>query len=368
MDSGRIQGFDGLRAISFLLVFASHKVPLSHPDAFGDVGVWTFFVLSGFLITRILAQAREDAEAGRTTASWGLARFYLRRTARIFPVYYALLGVALLISLAVPIDHFWAAEKLAYASYTTNILIAYRDAWPGDFGHLWSLAVEEQFYLLFAPLALLTPRRRTALLCLAFIAVALVTKVAMELGGASSTAIDVNSVINFGLLGLGGLVGLAAGVRRLPSWLVGGPAQAATLVALVAIPAIFGAWRETWLVYAKVIGLLAALLVFQIAAAQKTFLVAILEAAPLRLLGRISYATYLFHHFIHFSTIATALGLGSLAATPWPVKASAELAITIALATASWVVLERPLLRLGARLTARAPFAPQSRAPRPTEA
>jgi peptidoglycan/LPS O-acetylase OafA/YrhL len=161
VEHDRIRGFDGLRAIAFLLVFASHKIHFAHADSAGDVGVWLFFVLSGFLITRILARSRSEIEIGISTVRKSLRHFYLRRTARIFPPYYLLLAFFAAASLFVQIDHFGMLEKLAYLLYGTNILVAARGQWVGDFGHLWTLAVEEQFYLLFAPLVLLVSRKNT---------------------------------------------------------------------------------------------------------------------------------------------------------------------------------------------------------------
>src|SRR3974390_867800 len=126
VQDGRIRGFDGLRAIAFLLVFASHKIHFRHANAFGDVGVWLFFVLSGFLITRILARSRSDIEAGLANTSGSLGHFYLRRTARIFPPYYFLLAIVAVCSLLIPIDYFGRTERLAYSLYGTNILVAAR--------------------------------------------------------------------------------------------------------------------------------------------------------------------------------------------------------------------------------------------------
>jgi len=353
----RIAGFDGLRAIAFLLVFISHQAPLENAGVYGDVGVWMFFVLSGFLITRILARSREGIERGLTTPRLALMRFYIRRTARIFPPYYLVLGIALVISAFTPVDNFWLSARIAYAFFLTNIFIGLRDAWIGDFGPFWSLAVEEQFYLVFAPLVLALPRSRVGPLCIGFIVVGLATKVGMEIMGAAPTPIDVHSLINFGLLGFGGLVGLNLD-RRVPAWLLTGPAQAATGLIYLALPVAFGAWSGPWMTYGKLSGLLAGLLLFQIARAQQTRFVAILESAPLRGIGRISYGAYLFHHFIHFAHIQAALGwIGWRLDAARPLQVLVELAATLVLATLSWRFLERPIVTWAAHLTSRGRWA-----------
>jgi len=110
----RIRGFDGLRALAFLMVFVSHKMPTVRTDAVGTAGVWLFFVLSGFLITRILARFRERIETGSESVSGGLSAFYLSRTARIMPVYYAFLAVLSVLS---QLGHIELGEKGRQLSY-----------------------------------------------------------------------------------------------------------------------------------------------------------------------------------------------------------------------------------------------------------
>jgi peptidoglycan/LPS O-acetylase OafA/YrhL len=351
-QAGRIRGFDGLRAIAFLLVFGSHKIYFAHADSFGDVGLWLFFVLSGFLITRILARSRSEIENGLATVSDRLGRFYLRRTARIFPPYYLLLVLLAATSLFVPIDYFGTSEKLAYFLYGTNLLIAARSQWIGDFGHFWSLAVEEQFYLAFAPLALLAPRRHTVSVCLAMVSVGIATKIVLEFANASPVSIDVNSLINFALIGLGGAIGLNAG-RPAPKWLIGGSAQVAVLGLYVALPAAFGTWPHLWPLFGRLSAVLVGALLFQIFQGQRSWFVTILESAPLRNIGRISYGAYLIHHFLHFSVIENLLLHMGAGPTPKPVQVLAELAASLLFAAASWRYVEKPIIAWAAGVTSR---------------
>jgi peptidoglycan/LPS O-acetylase OafA/YrhL len=352
-QAGRIRGFDGLRGIAFLLVFISHKVYFAHADSVGDIGVWLFFVLSGFLITRILARSRSEIENGSLTVYDGLRGFYVRRTARIFPPYYSLLMILAIISLFVPIDNFGPFEKTAYFLYGTNILIAASGHWIGDFGHFWSLAIEEQFYLVFAPLVLLTPRRHTAILCLAMVALGIVTKIVLELANASSVAIDVNSLVNFALIGMGGIIGLNAG-RPAPKWLTGGLAQFAVLCLYMALPAAFGTWPFFWPLLGKVSAVLVGVLLFQIFKQQQSGFVTVLESAPLRNVGRVSYGAYLIHHFLHFSAIESLLQQLGVVTTPRPVQVLAELAASLILAAVSWRYVEKPIIAMAKRTTSSA--------------
>jgi peptidoglycan/LPS O-acetylase OafA/YrhL len=359
VQRARIRGFDGLRAIAFLLVFFSHKIYFSHAESFGDVGVWLFFVLSGFLIVRILARSRSEIENGSSTFSSSLGRFYLRRTARIFPPYYLLLLSLAAASLFVPIDHFDMPEKVAYFLYGTNVLVAERNAWIGDFGHLWTLAVEEQFYLAFAPLVLLVPRRLTCGLCLAMVSAGFATKVALEARHAAPISIDVNSLANFALIGFGGAVGLKAD-RQVPKWLAGAVAQAVVLGAYMALPIAFGTWPYLWPLLGKLSAVLVGMLLLQIFQGQQSRFVSIMESAPLRNLGRISYGAYLIHQFVHFSMIGVPLRHLGVGSAPRYIQVLVELAGSLIIARLSWRYLEKPIIGWAARVTARASLVPSS--------
>ncbi len=162
--SARIPSLDGLRAISIGLVLIGHlsgtryfPLPKSVGDFFSlaEVGVIVFFVISGYLITTLLLQ--EMAATGRIH----LLRFYFRRTLRIFPPYYTLLFVLIVLRLSGVIA-LSQADIVPALTYTSNYFT--RASWY--VGHTWSLAVEEQFYLLW-PATLLWLGQRRAVVCAA---------------------------------------------------------------------------------------------------------------------------------------------------------------------------------------------------------
>src|ERR1700733_2687606 len=158
MAAARIQGFDGVRAIAVIFVYVQHSNDLATRFPLGEIGVWSFFVLSGFLIIRILHAAKIKIESGLSSFFREFGRFLGHRTVRIFPIYYLVLAIASLLVLSGKnIEHFTANWALSYWTYLTNIQIERANELPGIFTHLWSLSIEEQFYVLAAPLFLLLP-------------------------------------------------------------------------------------------------------------------------------------------------------------------------------------------------------------------
>ena len=154
-----IPGLDGVRAIAFLLVFFLHTDYLY----FGWVGVQLFFVLSGFLITDILLRMKEKFGAGDY-----FKKFYGRRFLRIFPLYYLYLLIIFIVTIVVIYYGYRVAymqrtqEQFPYAlAYIYNFFNA-SSAYDGEswlIGHLWSLSVEEQFYIFWPLLIFLTPKK-----------------------------------------------------------------------------------------------------------------------------------------------------------------------------------------------------------------
>ncbi len=162
----RIPGLDGLRAISILLVLLAHASGTrgfpgtwSYLGRLGNLGVRIFFVISGYLITTLLL--RELAQTGTIR----LLRFSWRRALRLFPAAFTYISV-IAAGAAIKLVQLMPGDLIAALTYTMNF--HFHRAWP--LGHLWSLAVEEQFYLLW-PAALLLARRQRAVFVLAAVCV-----------------------------------------------------------------------------------------------------------------------------------------------------------------------------------------------------
>ncbi len=146
---------DGLRFVAVALVLWDHWMPEPHLLPLGALGVNLFFVLSGFLIARILLTSKDKNFGKPNGLKDYLRKFYIRRTIRIFPIYYlSLLGLWLLNDPSMRSDRAW--WQVFYAS---NVYIATKETWFGITDHFWSLAVEEQFYIFFPILIFFIPRR-----------------------------------------------------------------------------------------------------------------------------------------------------------------------------------------------------------------
>jgi len=165
MNKGYIRSLDGLRGIAILLVMSFH----AGLNQFGWMGVQLFFVLSGFLITRILW--KEKMTGGSRLLQF--RNFWIRRSLRIFPLYFAFLALLGLSYLVVAFPSYLPQYFAYLVTYTVNYTRT-ADWWIVTplFTHLWSLSIEEQFYLFFPFIILLAPVRLIRILLVAVIILA----------------------------------------------------------------------------------------------------------------------------------------------------------------------------------------------------
>jgi peptidoglycan/LPS O-acetylase OafA/YrhL len=158
---GRLEGLDGLRGLAMLGVIFCHLSIFT----IGWIGLPSFFVLSGFLITRVLLNDRAESDSLRSY----FGRFYLRRSLRVFPIYYIYLLLLTLAVLTVPSLARLQGELPWAWAYLYNFRMIASDEHSRLLGHLWSLSVEEQFYLLWPWLIAFAPRRLIPVVCLVLV-------------------------------------------------------------------------------------------------------------------------------------------------------------------------------------------------------
>jgi peptidoglycan/LPS O-acetylase OafA/YrhL len=325
----------------------------------GWEGVDLFFVLSGFLITGILL----DAKGGRHY----FRNFYARRVLRIFPIYYLTIAVVLLLSLLpVVARHFPDATEFSrvqpwYWTYTTNYLVALHGwaAAPMRSTHLWSLAVEEQFYLIWPALVLLVDRRTLARICIGFLIVCPLLRLGLFLTGTDVTVLQVITPTRLDTLGLGALLAIAArsegGLMRWRRPL--GYAALGCIAALASTLAfrirIADQSPEIATIgYSLIACVCGALVTFATTTPAGTVTHRFLAHPALRAIGRYSYAMYIFHfpivgllHARHLAPDSMPTILGSHLPAQLAFTALC-FGLTYAVAFVSWHLFEQPILKL----------------------
>jgi peptidoglycan/LPS O-acetylase OafA/YrhL len=356
---------DGLRGLAVLMVLAFHflhidgegsaveRILLSASRA-GWAGVDLFFVLSGFLITGILLDARGGQDYFRA--------FYARRVLRIFPLYYAYLAVLfLVVPLLLPSLDVKSGTQGWLWTYLGNVLFAREGGFEASpyTAHFWSLAVEEQFYLLWPLLVWVLPRRRLALACLALVAVAFALRFGIHRTTFNATAAYVLTPARVDALAMGALVAIGARepgwwprIRRGAPWVLAASAAAVAAV-WVGQGGIFGGDPvvQVW-AFGPLAAGFAAVLVLAVDAAPGSLLSRALVRPGLTGAGKYSYGLYVLHYPIFlaleaagFTSLAMAAALGSRLAGMAAFAAVAG-AATLAAALLSWHVIERPFLAL----------------------
>ncbi|HUO88503.1 MAG TPA: acyltransferase [Rhizomicrobium sp.] len=339
----RMKQLDAIRAFAILLVMVQHfggrAVNAAFPIGAGSIGVGCFFTLSGFLITGNLLESF-DARPGRMWTAW--RNFYARRLLRLMPAYYAVLAALVLFGIE-PIASSWPW----HAAYLTNVWIA--------LGHhsnvFWSLAVEEQFYLLWPFAIALVPRRWLVPVVLAMIAGELAFRLCVVLGGFDTRATSRLLFANLTLLAAGCMLALVSYREHRANdfgWHRGTAARAFATAACGALALAVIVWailpKEGDLVryFANNVlcGVFYAWVVAQAAIGVTGPAGRVLDNAILQYVGRISYGLYLVHDWMR--AIVERL-FGTM---PRYLEGLLVLVLTFAICAASWRFFEKPILDL----------------------
>lgn len=333
---------DSVRAFAVLLVLWHHWRPQLRAP--GSLGVWIFFVLSGFLITRILLKARRDTA---TENRKSLVNFYIRRFLRIFPLYYFVLIVSFAVSAAFRINWYW------YASYLQNFMMIMAGKDDYIFGtHLWSLAVEEQFYVVWPLIALFAPRIVLLPLILLSIALAVATRYYCTHIGWSTFEVYIFTPASLDTLGCGALLAYFVTYRpKQVVWLRW--ISLAIGVGIVGASLLFKFRVGSTGMLPLIMGLSSLWLVSIASDGVPGRLGQLISLAPLIYIGRISYGIYVYHYFVpivlepYFKRYSISPGD--------PLFLVICFFATMIVASLSWFLMEKPINELKDKLAGSPP-------------
>jgi peptidoglycan/LPS O-acetylase OafA/YrhL len=318
-DRKVLPSLDGIRGFAVLLVLFYHNISVHIP---GPMGVEIFFVLSGFLITRLLLVERDKAE------TISIRSFYWRRAVRIFPVFYLyMIAVA-------AVDHVSPGYYWSGITYTLNYYVALHGNQGQTMYHLWSLAVEEQFYLLW-PFTFFLFRNRLNLLkwCTAvLIALSQIYKL-LIVHHVSSDHI----YRSFDTRGPEILTGCLLALvlhrsREVPRWLLSRAVLFAGLFELCVSASFADATSVTYFHLVDSVGI-AIVMMQAIHYAPR-----ILNRGPLKFVGLVSYSLYVYHPMVALAAAAFHLR--------WSVSVLLSMSMAIGAAALSRYTFEAWFLKL----------------------
>jgi peptidoglycan/LPS O-acetylase OafA/YrhL len=336
---------DSLRAIAVILVIISHWFDSTHflnrYTSNGSLGVTLFFVLSGFLITNILLGNKAKIEKGASLKD-AFKVFYVRRSLRIFPIYYILLIFLLVFNIATIVISFWW-----HFFYLSNFYFYLQGQFGGALSHLWSLAVEEQFYLLWPALILLVPRKHLQSVFLIGIVLSVLFRFLII-----TAQNDIGRILLPGSIDsfcIGGL--LIYGNTASLNWYKWYTSKKkyflliAFLLLIVVHLSIFKNLPFANAVYFLFISISFGIIIDTVANISKqSFISLLLQNKSIVFIGKISYGIYLFHNFIPYQYSINLSGKFSI--LNMYLSQGLRFLILLAVATCSWYFIEKPILKL----------------------
>ncbi len=343
---GYLPQLDALRSFAIFLVLIQHfPGPFPTNIKYGAFGVQLFFVLSGYLITRILLVGRAKAEGGVSDKKGQIFIFYMRRILRIFPLFYfVLIGAAILDFKPVRETFFW------HFFYGSNFYFALRGDWYGSISHFWTLAVEEQFYFVWPCIIFFVPYKHLLKTIIAFISIAPIFRFVCAMSGANEVQIITLPFSNVDTLGLGALLGYLslkspnyAEIGRklaMTGFFFGLPAYAVDFF----LRKLYTTYSPFQYGYSRTcLALFFVGIVFYASRGVKGVLGNILNFQPLIYIGKISYGLYVYHNFVPPLVDMILRGFGMSTEMPKNIHFLVNLSATFLIAVVSWHLMEKPI-------------------------
>jgi len=354
-DTIYFPGLTGLRTIAFLMVFCVHMIP-TVPDKglgshwlmifkwSGSYGVTLFFALSSFLITTLLFEEKAR------THTVDIKKFYFRRILRIWPVFYLMIAVAVVTNIFVLKAPIHWPLILRFCTFTGNFGLSVEDnnAAPAAIGVLWSVCVEEQFYLIWPLVVRFCSKRLVTAVSIGIILIGIGFRASMA-GHIQADVVWSNSLGHLDCFGYGALASMYLRGRKFaPDWATGA-GIAALFVGLYALEGVLpyksmgaGVVRLGGMIDYTLLAIACALIVWLASTLRSGLLV----SKPMVAMGQITYGLYAYHIFANRIMLRA---VPRLETSPL-LAAVGTLALSIAIAAASYKYFEAPFLKLKTRM------------------
>ena len=360
----KIKGLDGLRGIAVLMVLVAHWIPQNgffEFFVFGAMGVGLFYVISGYLITKILLENKKQIGEMRLSVGKSLKMFYLKRCLRIFPIYYIVLGILFLLNFDTIHQ-----KILWFLFYGQNFHIFNYHTITDYLGHFWSLAVEEQFYLIWPFLILFVNKKYLypvffILLLSPFLSDTLIL---CYYGYNNYLFISFLTSHCIPALAIGGLLAFDEfnSYEKRMNWLFSDKVMFYSVFLFL----LFSSLKVNYIVMTlrdMSWWLFSAIIVNRVVLKKYLFLDYILSFKVVSFIGIISYGIYVYHpfsyllnHYMHILCLKHNWRIPIIGVIPFPefeqpfFRFLWRFFITLILALTSWFIIEKPLLRLKKRI------------------
>ena len=285
-----VREIDGLRALAVLLVMLQHWLGNSHwINHFnnGLIGVTFFFTLSGFLITSILLNQKEYSLTSSIYAK--LKTFWIRRVLRIFPIYYFVIAILLILNFQEV-----RTQIIYFISYTQNYLFINNTENHGYLIHFWSLAIEEQFYIFWPLLILLVPKKRIILLLISITILGISFRFIFEnnLGPFSISPANYHLLGSIDLFGYGALLAFLQLNKEnsIKHYLL-------LILTFLGIALLFSFWN--YVDHILSVGLVSFFIILIVSTFKIRLISILLGNRIIVYFGKISYGLYIYHYFMY---------------------------------------------------------------------
>ncbi len=338
---------DGLRAIAALMVILAHyleNLNSSLSFKYGGNGVQIFFTISGFLITFILlSQKNKNFELSKTKM---ISSFMMKRALRLFPIYYIFISALFLIS---KFGGLWICPKgdeWYYFTYTQNYLFYKINFQSPLLNHSWSLAVEEQFYLLWPFLIFFTPKKHELKLLVSVFFIGFVSKFYFYYYFTGIGTTKGVTFIHFDTLGIGAL--LAFIIHYKHENIINFLEKYSEILfsILFVLTTVFTYYAINEYLLALFLCFMSVFLVFMASSSKVYFIDSILNLSILNFLGKISYGIYLYHKPVPFFVDTFLAKTHIVSIENKLLLFIIYVSITLLITIISWLTIEKYFLKL----------------------